>query len=125
MIENVLGLSRSQVYIANVVKCRPPGNRKPQNDETDICKTFLFRQIAAIRPKLLLVLGGTALEAVLHRTGILKERGKEGDFRGIPAIPTLHPAYLLRQPGDKRLVFDDLKLARARYAALGGRVRTP
>lgn len=123
MLEHVLGLARSQVYIANVVKCRPPANRKPQPDETEICKPFLFRQIAAIRPKLVLVLGATALEAVLGRTGILKERGQEGSFRGIPVIPTLHPAYLLRQPADKRLVFEDLKLARARYDALGGKRR--
>lgn len=131
MLENVVGLGRSQVYVANVVKCRPPGNRKPQSDETEVCKAFLFRQIAAVRPKLLLVLGGTALEAVLNTTGITKARGTEGSFSGIagippiPAIATFHPAYLLRQPADKRLVFEDLKLVRARFTALGGRVGTP
>ena len=121
MLENVIGLKRSQVYIANVVKCRPPGNRNPEPDEAAMCKPFLERQIGAIRPKLILVLGTVALQHVLGITGIMRNRGKETTWKTIPAIPTFHPAYLLRQPADKPLAFEDLKLAKRRYDELGGR----
>ncbi|MCB9664189.1 MAG: uracil-DNA glycosylase [Alphaproteobacteria bacterium] len=121
MLENVLGLRRDQVYIANVVKCRPPGNRNPAPEEAATCKPFLLRQVAAVRPRLVLVLGSVALREVLCLQGIKRSRGRETRLGGIPAIPTFHPAYLLRVPEDKRLAFDDLKLARARYDALGGR----
>ncbi len=121
MLENVIGLTRSQVYIANVVKCRPPGNRKPDDAEARTCLPFLVRQIRAIRPKVILVLGGTALEHLCGTTGITKQRGRERLVEGIPTIPTFHPAYLLRRAEDKRLTFADLKQVKARYDALGGR----
>ncbi|HMV69029.1 MAG TPA: uracil-DNA glycosylase, partial [Myxococcota bacterium] len=121
MLENVLGLGRSKVYIANVVKCRPPGNRNPDLDEVAACLPFLERQILAVQPKLILILGGVALQHVLKINGITRNRGKELAWRTIPTIPTFHPAYLLRQPGDKKLTFEDLKLARRRYDELGGR----
>ncbi len=121
MLANVVGLRRSEVYIANIVKCRPPGNRNPEAAEADVCKGFLHRQIAAVKPKILLVLGGVATEYLLGEKGITRLRGKELSFGGIPALPTFHPAYLLRMPDQKRLVFEDLKLLRARYDALGGK----
>lgn len=122
MLERVLGLKRSQVYIANVVKCRPPDNRKPELDEAAACKPFLARQIEAIQPKVILVLGSVALEHVLGQRGITRLRGKEHLYLGrILAIPTFHPAYLLRKPEDKRFTFEDLKLLRQRYDERGGR----
>lgn len=121
MLENVLGLPRPKVYIANVVKCRPPENRNPTPEEAAICKPFLERQIRAVQPKILLVLGGVALSQVLGINGITRARGKEVRWKEIPAIPTFHPAYLLRSPGDKKLTFEDLKLLLRRYDELGGR----
>lgn len=121
MLANVVGLPRTKVYIANVVKCRPPENRNPAPAEAAMCKPFLERQIQAIRPKLLLVLGSVALTEVLGGTGITRSRGKEVSWRGIPAIPSFHPAYLLRQPQDKRLAMDDLLQVKRRYDELGGR----
>jgi uracil-DNA glycosylase family 4 len=122
MLLNVIGLARSQVYIANVVKCRPPGNRDPEPDEVAACKPFLERQIEAVQPKVILVLGRIALEHVLGLKGIKKARGTEVRYLGrIPAIPTFHPAYLLRVPEDKRLTFEDLKLVKRRYEELGGK----
>ncbi|MCB9681407.1 MAG: uracil-DNA glycosylase [Alphaproteobacteria bacterium] len=121
MLANVVGLQRSQVYIANIVKCRPPKNRNPEPVEAATCKPFLFRQIEAVQPRLILVLGGVALEHLLGVKGILRNRGRETRLGAVPVIPTLHPAYLLRKPDDKRLSFEDLKLARRRYDELGGR----
>jgi DNA polymerase len=114
----VLELSREQVYIGNVVKCRPPGNRQPAPDETAACLPFLEAQIEAVAPDVLLVLGGVAMKALFGTdTGIKRARGLWRTWRGIPALPTFHPAYLLRTPADKRLVFEDLKSVRARLAA--------
>jgi DNA polymerase len=125
MLVHVLGLQRSQVYIANVVKCRPPQNRNPRPDEVDACKPFLERQIDAIQPKVILVLGSVALQHALGIRGIMRNRGQEKRYHAtygeVLAIPTFHPAYLLRKPEDKRLTFDDLKLVRRRYDELGGR----
>lgn len=121
MLANVVGLPRPNVYIANVVKCRPPENRNPAPAEAAACKPFLERQIQAIRPKLLLVLGSVALSEVLGGSGITRSRGKEVSWRGIPAIPSFHPAYLLRQPQDKRLAMEDLLLVKRRFDELGGR----
>jgi DNA polymerase len=122
MLINVLGLRRDQVYIANVVKCRPPGNRNPLPDEIATCRPFLEAQIRALRPKLMLVLGSVALQALFTpEARITRDRGKWRDWAGIPAIPTFHPAYLLRKPEDKRFTFEDLKALRARYDELGGR----
>ncbi len=122
MLENVLGLRREQVYICNVVKCRPPDNRDPEPPEVEACLPFLRRQIQAIEPKVLLVLGRVALQNLFGdpRAGIKRNRGTWREYEGIPVLPTFHPAYLLRQPQDKRLVFEDLKALRVRYDALGG-----
>ncbi len=122
MLANVLGLQRSEVYILNVVKCRPPKNRTPLPDEIAACRPFLERQIEAIRPKVILLLGGTAFQAVCDTSeGITSGRGRWCEVHGIPTLPTFHPAYLLREPGDKRLALADLKSLRERYDALGGR----
>ncbi|MEQ1564426.1 MAG: uracil-DNA glycosylase [Myxococcota bacterium] len=122
MLENVLGLRRDQVYILNVVKCRPPKNRNPLPDEVEACRPFLEAQLAAISPKVALVLGSVAFKTVFRTDdGITRTRGKWHDHGGLPVMPTFHPAYLLRQPQDKRLTFDDLKLVRDRYDQLGGR----
>lgn len=122
MLTNVLGLQRGQVYILNVVKCRPPKNRNPLPAEVAACKPFLDGQLDAIRPKLMLVLGSVALNALFGPGpgGITAARGRWLDYRGIPTLPTFHPAYLLRQPDDKRKTFEDLKVLKARYDALVG-----
>jgi len=121
MLLNVLGLPRSSVYISNVVKCRPPQNRNPAPDEVDMCRPYLDKQIDAIGPKLVLVLGGVALGALFGVKGITRHRGQWFDYRGVPALTTFHPAYLLRQPAGKRPVFEDLKVLRDRYNEVGGR----
>ncbi len=106
-----LGLERRQVYIANVVKCRPPRNRDPQPDEMAVCSSFLHRQIDLIRPDVIIALGRIAAR---HLTGSDKTmgslRGRWGQFRGIALMSTYHPAYLLRSPLEKRKVWDDLKM---------------
>jgi uracil-DNA glycosylase family 4 len=112
-----IGLERDEVYIANVVKCRPPENRTPEPDEVGTCARFLFAQIEAIRPRVLVALGAPAAKTLLGtRTGITQLRGNWGVFRGIPVMPTFHPAYLLRvyTPENRRKVWEDLKAARAK-----------
>jgi len=112
-----IGLERKDVYIANVVKCRPPGNRDPEPDEVATCSPFLFRQIEAIAPKVIVALGSPAMKTLLQtKVGITAMRGKWSEFRGIPVMPTFHPAFLLRQYTleNRQAVFDDLKAARAR-----------
>ncbi len=112
-----IGLGRADVYIANVVKCRPPDNREPQPDEVATCSPFLFQQIAAIRPRVIVALGSPAAKTLLNtREGITRLRGHWHDYAGIPVMPTFHPAYLLRAytPENRRLVWQDLKSARAR-----------
>jgi uracil-DNA glycosylase len=112
-----IGLERKDVYIANVVKCRPPGNRDPEPDEVATCSPFLFRQIEAIAPKVIVALGSPASKTLLGtKVGITALRGSWGSFRGIPVMPTFHPAYLLRAYTleNRRLVFEDLKAARLR-----------
>lgn len=119
MVENVLGLKRSQVYIANVVKCRPPDNRDPRPAEITACRPFLDGQISAIAPDFILVLGRVAAQTIFETSrGIRRLRGewrtlKVGE-REIPTMCTYHPAYLLRQPNEKRATFEDLKALRAR-----------
>jgi DNA polymerase len=116
MIE-AIDLKREDVYIANVVKSRPPGNRTPESDEVKACIPFLYRQIAAIRPKLIVALGNPAMQALLDtRVGITKMRGEFHPFtriEGIWVMPTFHPAYLLRSPDKKREAWDDLKKIRS------------
>jgi uracil-DNA glycosylase family 4 len=112
-----IGLLRKDVYIANVVKCRPPDNRTPEPDEVATCSPYLFRQIEAIAPKVIVALGSPAAKTLLGtKIGITQLRGAWGRFRGIPVMPTFHPAYLLRAytMENRRLVFEDLKAARAR-----------
>jgi uracil-DNA glycosylase len=116
MIE-AINLNREDVYIANVLKSRPPGNRNPEKDEIEACIPFLFRQIAAIRPKLIVTLGNPATQSLLNtKTGISQMRGTFQDYPRLPGIkvlPTFHPAYLLRSPDKKREAWEDLKKVRA------------
>jgi DNA polymerase len=105
-------LLRRDVYICNVVKCRPPGNRTPEPDEMEICGQFLFQQLEAIRPKAICVLGGTAVKGLLNRKeGVTRLRGNWFDWRGIPVMVTYHPSYLLRAYNQdaKREAWEDLK----------------
>jgi uracil-DNA glycosylase len=112
MIEGGMGLRRDEVYIANVVKCRPPGNRNPEPDEIATCEPFLFRQIEAVKPKVIVALGKFAAQTLLKvDTPIGRLRGRQYDYRGTALIPTFHPSFLLRSPGYKREAWDDLKLA--------------
>jgi uracil-DNA glycosylase family 4 len=110
IITNGMGLSRSDVYIANVVKCRPPGNRNPEPDEIAECKPFLLLQIDAVAPKVIVALGKFAAHTLLDTTlPISKLRGRWFDFRGRRLMPTFHPSYLLRTPSDKKLAWEDIK----------------
>jgi uracil-DNA glycosylase family 4 len=114
IIESI-GFRREDVYIANVVKCRPPGNRAPERDESSTCEPFLHRQILAVAPKIIVALGNTPVQSLLgFKGGITKLRGQFFEFRGIPVMPTFHPAYLLRDPSKKREVWEDVKLVKAR-----------
>jgi DNA polymerase len=112
-IIEAIGLTREQVYIANVIKCRPPGNRNPEADEVATCEPFLFEQIAAIQPKVVVALGKFAAQSLLRSTEpITRLRGRVFEFRGARLIPTFHPAYLLRNPPAKREVWEDMKKVR-------------
>jgi uracil-DNA glycosylase len=112
-IIEAIGMKREDVIIGNVNRCRPPGNRQPTLDEAAICRPFLFREIAAVKPEVIVVMGNTALRNLLEvREGITRVRGKFQDFRGIKVMPTFHPAYLLRDPSKKRETWEDLKKVR-------------
>ena len=114
MIEKGLEISRSEVYICNIVKCRPPKNRTPLADEVSTCKPFLDGQIAAVQPKVIVTLGKPATSLLLgHDVAITRTRGTWHDYQGIPLMPTFHPAFLLRQytAQNRRLVWEDLKAA--------------
>lgn len=105
-----MGLAREDVYICNVLKCRPPNNRNPQPDEIETCEPFLLRQLQAISPKVIVALGTFAAQTLLRtREPISRLRGRFHDYHGIPLMPTFHPAYLLRNPAMKREVWDDMK----------------
>jgi len=109
MIE-AMGLTRDDVFIGNIVKCRPPENRAPLPDEMDACLPYLREQLARIQPRVIVALGGTAVKGLLGvETGITKLRGQWMTFQGIDVMPTFHPAYLLRNPKAKRDVWEDLK----------------
>ncbi|HET7696720.1 MAG TPA: uracil-DNA glycosylase [Vicinamibacterales bacterium] len=113
MIE-AINLRREDVYIANVIKCRPPGNRNPEPDEIAECAPFLLQQIAAINPKVIVALGSFAARTLLRsEESISRLRGRIYDFQGARLIPTFHPSYLLRSPDRKRDAWEDLKRARA------------
>ncbi len=111
MIE-AMGFTRDQVYIANVLKCRPPGNRDPQPDEVEQCEPFLFRQIASVQPKIVIALGAFAARALLKtQDPVSRMRGRIYSYRGAKLIVTFHPSFLLRSPGYKREAWEDLKKA--------------
>ena len=113
-----MGFDRSEIYIANVVKCRPPGNRDPQEDEMAACAAFLDRQIELIKPRVLVALGKPASHRLTGTTKAMGAlRGRWASYRGIPLMPVFHPAYLLRNPKAKREVWADLKLVMERLAA--------
>lgn len=113
-IIQAMGLTREQVYIGNIVKCRPPRNRNPQPDEIRTCFPFLQRQIAAIRPRFICALGGVAAQTLLDTdTPISRLRGRLHDCSGIQVMPTFHPSYLLRNPEKKRAVWQDMQLVMA------------
>ena len=115
-----MGWSRSSVYIANVLKCRPPGNRDPEADEVASCEPFLARQIAAIAPSIIVTLGKPAAQLLLDtRAPIGALRGKWHEYRGIRVMPTYHPAFLLRSPERKREAWGDLQLVMAALGELG------
>ncbi len=109
MIE-AMGLSRERVYICNVVKCRPPGNRNPEPDEIAACEPVLRAQIAAVKPKVIVALGKFAAQTLLREsTPITRLRGSFREYCGVPLMPTFHPAYLLRNPAEKRAAWEDLQ----------------
>jgi DNA polymerase len=113
-IIEAIDLEREAVYIANVIKCRPPGNRNPDPDEVEACEGFLFRQIDSIKPKVIVALGTFAAKALLKtQDPISRLRGRVYDYRGAKLIPTFHPAFLLRSPERKRDVWEDMKKVRA------------
>lgn len=113
IIESI-GLRRDAVYIANIIKCRPPGNRNPEPDEVEQCEPFLFRQVETVQPKVIIALGKFAAQSLLRTAEpITRLRGRSFNYRGATLIPTFHPAYLLRNPAAKREVWDDMKKARA------------
>jgi DNA polymerase len=117
MIESGLGLRRQDVYICNIVKCRPPENRTPLADEAATCRPFLDGQIAAVQPKVIVALGKPAATLLLGReVSITRIRGTWQEYRGIPLMPTFHPAFVLRQytPENRRAVWSDLKAALGR-----------
>ncbi|MHC4713107.1 MAG: uracil-DNA glycosylase [Planctomycetota bacterium] len=113
IIEKVFFLKRDDVYIANIVKCRPPGNRTPQPDECATCLPFLLRQLEAIAPEFLVALGGIASHNLLDtKEAIGRLRGRFHILGNIRVMPTYHPAYLLRNPAEKRKVFEDMLVVR-------------
>jgi uracil-DNA glycosylase len=112
-IIEAIELKRDDVYIANVIKCRPPQNRNPEPDEVDTCEPFLFRQIEIIKPKVIVALGKFGAQTLLRTLDpISRLRGRVYEFRGAKLIPTFHPAYLLRNPASKREVWEDMKLVK-------------
>ena len=109
MIEK-MGLAREDVYIGNIVKCRPPLNRDPEEDEMKTCSPFIDRQIEIISPKVIISLGRVSAQTLIAtKIPISKLRGKFYEYKGIPLMPTFHPAYLLRNPKDKWLVWEDMQ----------------
>lgn len=108
-----IGMKREDVYIANIVKCRPPGNRTPERDEVETCEPFLLRQLAFVRPDVIVALGSPAFQCLLKtREPITRARGQWREWNGIRVMPTFHPAFLLRSPDKKREVWEDMKKVR-------------
>jgi DNA polymerase len=112
-IIEAIGLKREDVLIGNVNRCRPPGNRPPTPEEVTMCKPFLLREIAAVQPEVIVVLGNTAMRNLLDiKQGITRVRGTFQDYQGVKVMPTFHPAYLLRDPSKKKETWEDLKKVR-------------
>jgi DNA polymerase len=112
-IIEAIGFKREEVLIGNVNRCRPPGNRPPTPEEVAMCKPFLLREIAAVRPEVIVVLGNTAMRNLLDiKQGITKVRGEFQNYHGVKVMPTFHPAYLLRDPSKKKETWEDLKKVR-------------
>jgi len=123
MITKGMRLRREDVYIANVVKCRPPENRNPEQDEMEACLPNLLKQIEIIEPKIIVTLGAVPAKGFLkEKTGVTRLRGNWRSFKGIPVLPTLHPAYLLRNPPAKKDCWEDLKQV---IAFLNGELEPP
>ena len=122
---SAMGLKREDVYIANVVKCRPPGNRTPEKDECDVCSPFLLRQIEAIKPKVIVALGAVAAKNLLAvNDSMANLRGRWYDFRGARLAVTYHPAYLLRDPRQKKEAWKDLQMV-MKYLGLTPPAKAP
>jgi DNA polymerase len=118
-ILEAIDLRRADVYITNIVKCRPPGNRDPEPDEVFACLPFLQQQIDAIQPEIICALGRCATQTLLQtETSLSKLRGRFHAYRGMQLIPTYHPAYLLRNPAQKRVVWHDMQLIQQACQAL-------
>ncbi len=121
IIEKGLQIPRKDVFIGNINRCRPPGNRTPEPDEAAICKPFLIREIAVVRPRVIVVLGAHAAHGLLEtKVPISKLRGHFHDYLGTKVMPTFHPAYLLRDPHKKREVWEDMKMVRDHLNGTGG-----
>jgi uracil-DNA glycosylase family 4 len=111
-----MGYTRDEVYICNLVKCRPPGNRNPEPDEIESCQPFLEAQLDAIRPSVIVALGKFAAQTLLRTdTPITRLRGQWREYVGVPLMPTFHPAYLLRNPAEKKAAWADLQAVMARF----------
>jgi DNA polymerase len=115
-----MGFARGEVYIANIIKCRPPKNRNPEPDEIEKCEPFLIRQLGALQPRMIVTLGKFAAQTLLRSdSSISSLRGRFHEYQGIPLMPTFHPAFLLRQPEAKREVWADLQKVMAELDKLG------
>jgi uracil-DNA glycosylase family 4 len=118
-IIEAIGMSREEVFICNILKCRPPGNRNPETDEITACEQFLFRQIDAVKPKVICALGAFSAKTLLRtKEPISRLRGRLVDYRGAKLMATFHPAYLLRNPNEKRKVWEDMQAIRDYIASL-------
>jgi len=117
-----MGMKRDDVYIANIIKCRPPMNRDPEEDEVAVCRGFIEKQISVIRPTVIMTLGRIALQTLMKspKLKITSARGHFLDFEGIPVMPTFHPAYLLRNPQDKMLTWSDAQKVLTRIGLSAG-----
>lgn len=119
-IIEAMGMKRSDVYIANIIKCRPPNNRNPEPDEIEGCFPFLKRQLEAISPLLIVALGTFAAQTLLgSRERISQMRGRFHSYNGIKVMPTFHPSYLLRNPDEKRVVWEDMKMVMEELKKMG------
>jgi len=125
-IIKAMKLTRDDVYIANVIKCRPPQNRNPEPDELEECRPFIRRQIEIIKPKVIVTLGKFALQSLMERSyGITAARGSWLEYDGIKVMPTYHPAYLLRNPAAKKDVWADMKKVMTELSSASAEMTAP